>query len=104
MKWISPEECKGLIEAGTVEIIDVREPWEYEICHVGTVNIPMGTITSMVAELDKTKQFLLICKTGRRAEAVANLLERDHGFAEISIMEGGITAWYALQDPSYELY
>jgi rhodanese-related sulfurtransferase len=104
MKWISPEECKGLIAAGTVEIMDVREPWEYEICNVGSPNIPMGMITTVVAEFDKTKPFLIICKTGRRAEAVANLLERDHGFTDISVMEGGITAWYEVYDPSFELY
>jgi adenylyltransferase/sulfurtransferase len=104
MKWISPEECKELVTARTVELIDVREPWEYEICNIGHVNIPMGTITTAGSKLDKTKSYLIVCKTGRRAEAVANLLERDFGFSNISVLDGGITAWYALTDPSFELY
>lgn len=104
MKWISPEEWKTLAAAQTVELIDVREPWEYEICNIGHVNIPMGMITTVAAGFDKTKPYLIICKTGRRAEAVANMLERDYGFSDICVLEGGITAWYAATDPTYEIY
>lgn len=104
MKWISAEECQELIAAENVNIIDVRESWEYEICHIGSVHIPMAEIAGHVESLDKTGAYLIVCKTGRRAEAVANLLETDYGFSNLSVLEGGITAWYALTEPDFELY
>jgi rhodanese-related sulfurtransferase len=83
MKWISPEECQQLIGRSSIELIDVRENWEYEICHIASTHIPMHEITAV---------------------AVANLLESEHGFTDISVLEGGITAWYALTDPTFEIY
>jgi rhodanese-related sulfurtransferase len=104
MNRISAEECKHLLQAKAAEVIDVREAWEYNICHIGAPNVPMHTVTEAIASWDKTGKYVILCKTGKRAEAVANLLERDYGFTDISILEGGITAWYAAMDPTYEIY
>ena len=104
MKWITAEECKEIIANEEMQLIDVRENWEYEIFHVASTHIPMHTVPSELISLDKEKQYLIICKTGRRAEAVANLLESEYGFKQISVLEGGITAWFALTDPSFEIY
>ena len=104
MKWITPEECKVLLETEKTELIDVRENWEYEICHIDSRHVPMHSIPEAIASFDKEKPYLIVCKTGRRAEAVANLLESEYKFSNISVLEGGITAWYALTDPSFEIY
>jgi len=104
MKWISPEECQSLLETKTTELIDVRENWEYEICHIASKHIPMHTVPELMASMDRENPYLIVCKTGRRAEAVANLLESEYGFKNIAVLEGGITAWYALTDPSFEIY
>lgn len=104
MKWISPEECQQLMGSSPIELIDVRENWEYEICHIASTHIPMHEITAAVLSMDKEKPYLIVCKSGRRAEAVANLLESEHGFTDVSVLEGGITAWYALTDPTFEIY
>jgi rhodanese-related sulfurtransferase len=61
-------------------------------------------IPSITDTIDKSKKYIILCKTGRRAESVANLLECAHEFQDVSILEGGITAWYEIFEPTYELY
>ena len=87
-----------------MELIDVRENWEYDICHIASTHIPMHTIPEAIGTFDKERPYLIVCKTGRRAEAVANLLESEYNFKDVAVLEGGITAWYALTDPSFEIY
>lgn len=102
MKWVSPEQCQAL--EGTVTMIDVREPWEVAICSLNATAIPMHVIPTEAPKMDKNQSYVIVCKTGRRAEAVANFLEREFGFTDVAVMEGGITAWYALVQPTFELY
>lgn len=104
MKKMSTEDCKTLLAQGTVELIDIREPWEVAICSIGGTAIPMHEITEKVAELSAQKAYVIVCKTGRRAEAVANLLESEFHFSDVAILEGGITEWFAQTQPSYEMY
>jgi rhodanese-related sulfurtransferase len=104
MKKISVEECEQLLKEHAVEIIDVREPWEVEICEMGGKHIPMHEIVEKTTLLQPENAYVIVCKTGRRAEAVANLLEAEFKFEQIYLLEGGITEWYAKQQPSYEMY
>ncbi len=104
MKRISSHECQLILDNETAQLIDVRESWEVEICAIGGQFIPMHLISSEVSNLDKQKAYIILCKTGRRAEAVANLLEAEYGFEDISILSGGITEWFAVNDPSFEMY
>lgn len=102
MKWVSPEQCQSL--KGTATLIDVREPWEVAACSMEAMTIPMHAIPAEAPKLDKDQAYVIVCKTGRRAEAVANFLESEYGFTNVSVMEGGVTAWYALVQPTFELY
>jgi rhodanese-related sulfurtransferase len=104
MNRITPEACKQLIQNNEAELIDIREPWEVEICAIGGIKTPMHLIPSVADTMDKSKKYIILCKTGRRAESVANLLECAHEFQDVSILEGGITAWYEIFEPTYELY
>lgn len=104
MNFISSEACQQLIQANEVELIDVREPWEVEICAIGGTKIPMHQVPEIAESMDKSKKYVIVCKTGRRAESVANLLECGHGFEHILILEGGITSWYETFEPNFEMY
>lgn len=103
MNGISATELKDRLAAGTHLIVDIREPYEYEACNIGSKHIPMGEICSRVTELPLDKEIVIMCRSGKRAEAVANVLISDHSFSNISILQGGITAWKDEVDPTLDL-
>lgn len=74
-------------------ILDIRERYEYEFVNIQSINIPMAEVCSRLQELPKDKPVVLMCKSGNRASALANLLIVDYNFSNIFIMEGGITSW-----------
>jgi rhodanese-related sulfurtransferase len=103
MKGISASDLQELLNAGTHVVIDIREPYEYVACNIGSKHIPMGEICNRVSELPKDKELVIMCRSGKRAEAVANVLISDHGLSNVLILEGGITAWKEEIDPTLDL-
>jgi rhodanese-related sulfurtransferase len=85
-------------------VIDVREPYEYEICNIGSLNIPMSEIKTSYCNLPKDKHIAILCKSGKRASAVANLLITEYDFESISVISGGIDEWINKIDNSLEAY
>ena len=85
-------------------LLDVREPWETEICRVaGATLIPMRQIPERLAELPKDRHLLVMCHHGARSLNVTNYL-RTHGFTAVSNVAGGIAAWAELVDPTLARY
>ncbi len=76
-----------------VKLLDVREPFEYDIAHIkGVPLMPMNELASRFTELDPNSQLYLICKTGSRTlKAVEFLKERGYKYAKS--VKGGIDAW-----------
>ena len=87
-----------------IEILDVREPHEYEICRIeGSHLIPLGQIPHRVSELDTADTIVAHCHRGiRSAEAVKIL--RGLGFQKVKSLQGGIDAWSEKVDPSVPRY
>jgi rhodanese-related sulfurtransferase len=83
-----------------ITIIDIREPYEIEVCSIGCKNIPMAEIGNHTDELRSIEQVVLMCRSGKRAESVANWLESDFQLNNIIVMEGGIVQWKEQVDPS----
>ncbi|MDX1445711.1 rhodanese-like domain-containing protein [Lishizhenia sp.] len=105
MKTINVNDLKTLQQQQSPIIIDVRETYEYNICKIeGAVNIPMGEITERVDELEREEAVYVCCKSGKRAEAVCNLLITDYGFENLVLIEGGVEAYAKEIDNSLELY
>jgi rhodanese-related sulfurtransferase len=63
----------------------------------------MGEIAERHDEIPSDKDVVIMCQSGRRAEAVVNLLETEFHFPAVFVMEGGITNWIAQVDPSLKL-
>ena len=103
MELISPENCRQAIEKNEALIIDVRENYEYLNCNTGFLHIPMGEINERVKEIPSDRKIIIMCQSGRRAEAVANLLETEYKMLPIFIMEGGIIAWKEQIDQTLQL-
>ena len=91
---MSPHELKRRMDAGEpFELIDVREPFEYEIARIdGAKLIPLGEITERLDELTGEQPIVVHCHSGMRSAQAARLLQQ-RGFANVYNLEGGIDAW-----------
>lgn len=104
---ITPAELQAKFDAGEeFELIDVREPHEYEIVNIkGAKLIPQDRILSgaALAELPQDKPIVLHCKSGARSAEALAALQRA-GFQDASHLGGGVLAWARQIDPSLPTY
>jgi adenylyltransferase/sulfurtransferase len=105
---MTPAEAKRRIEAGeAIELIDVREPFEYAICSLdGAELIPMNTIPERLGELDERaddKLLLLYCHHGIRSLNAVSWL-RGQGVENCQSLAGGIERWSVEVDPGVPRY
>lgn len=85
-------------------LLDVREPWEFEICKIeGSQLVPMRSIPERMGELDQTQQIVAICHHGARSAQVAAYLAQQ-GFGKLFNLQGGVAAWAAQVDPKMPTY
>lgn len=105
MQYITPVDLKSKLEAKEkVAVIDIRDEYELEICKMCAVHIPMAELTSRVDELDPNAFNVIVCRSGKRAEAAANLLSQEHNFKNAFVLEGGMLAWIENVEPHLEAY
>jgi rhodanese-related sulfurtransferase len=102
---ISPAEAKQRLGRGeNVMLVDVREPWEFEICQIaGAKLIPMGTIPANLQALDTDDEVICYCHHGMRSMDVAVWL-RGQGVARAKSLAGGIDRWSTEIDPNVPRY
>jgi rhodanese-related sulfurtransferase len=76
-----------------VVVIDVREPHEYMAGHIPAVPlIPMGEIAEYADEMDKEREYVIVCRSGQRSLNVARYFQ-ELGFEHVHNYEGGMLAW-----------
>ncbi len=102
---ISPHDLKRRMDAGErFELIDVREPFEYEIAQIdGAKLIPLGEIAERLDELKREQPIIVHCHSGMRSAQAVRLLQQ-RGFAKVYNLEGGIDAWSDQVDPNVPKY
>lgn len=106
---ISAADAAALLKNNNIEsktrLIDVREPFEYELAHVeGGELIPMGEVPARAhQELDPDERLLVLCHHGVRSMNVTVWL-RNQGFEQAQSVRGGIDAWAAEVDPTVPRY
>jgi adenylyltransferase/sulfurtransferase len=101
---ISVTELKRKMDAGeNINVLDVREPHEYEVANIGVRLVPLGELPQRLAEFDQNENFAIHCKTGGRSAKAVKLLQ-DAGFQNVYNVKGGITAWSEEIDPSIPTY
>lgn len=107
LRQMTVQQLQAALSAGEETrplMIDVREPWEWQLAHIeGSRHLPMGQIPSQAAELDKTHPTVVICHHGTRSLQVVAFLER-MGFANLHNLQGGIDAWARGVDPAVKRY
>jgi len=102
---ITPTQLAERLKAGNhLKIIDVREPYEWEISHIeGAQLIPLGTLAARMNELDSADEIVLQCRTGVRSLKALELLYTA-GFRKLKNLKGGINAWAREVDPRLPIY
>ena len=94
MKLVSPEEAlKAIAEQHKCILIDIREPYELNACKIDCLAIPMAEFTNRHSNYNSYEQVILMCQSGKRAEALANFLETEYNATNLYVLEGGINAW-----------
>jgi sulfur-carrier protein adenylyltransferase/sulfurtransferase len=101
---ITVKELKEKLDnGGGISVLDVREPYEYEVANIGARLIPLGELPERFVELDKDETLAIHCRTGARSARAVRLLQ-DAGFQEVYNVKGGIAAWSEEIDPSVPKY
>ncbi|MFQ5890477.1 MAG: molybdopterin-synthase adenylyltransferase MoeB [Gemmatimonadota bacterium] len=104
---IEVAQLKVLLEDGApVQILDVREPYEWEICNLGPQGarlIPEGELAERLRELDADGRLVVHCRSGGRSRKAVEFL-REFGFTNAVNLKGGILAWAREIDPEMKAY
>jgi rhodanese-related sulfurtransferase len=102
---VTPTDLKQRLDRGdNLLLIDVREPWEFDVCHIeGAKLIPMGQIPANIQSLDVDEDVVCYCHHGMRSLDVAVWL-RNQGVASAKSLAGGIERWSVEIDPKVPRY
>jgi adenylyltransferase/sulfurtransferase len=101
---ITVKDLKRRIDAGEdVFILDVREPYEYQIANIGGKLIPQNDVPQRLAEIDRDREIVVQCKSGGRSQRIAEFLKQS-GYPSVVNLAGGILAWSDEIDPKVQKY
>ena len=91
---VSPEWVRERLEAGEIELIDVREDYEWDAGRLaGARHLELQQVASEAGTIDKDKPVVFYCRVGSRSGMAASAFRRA-GYDAYSL-DGGITAWDA---------
>ena len=90
---ITPSQLESMLAAADPPLVlDVREPWELEICRIdGAREIPMTSLPQRLQELPRERTIAVVCHAGARSHMVAEWLLAQ-GYEAVSVA-GGTNAW-----------
>lgn len=87
-----------------IQLIDVREPFEYEIVNINGQLIPQNEVLEHVDEISSKYKVVIHCRSGKRSADVIEDLQEKYNFQNLYNLEGGILAWADKIDPSLPKY
>jgi adenylyltransferase/sulfurtransferase len=101
---ITVQELKQRRDAGEdVFVLDVREPYEYQIANIGGTLIPQGQVPQRLNEIDRNREIVVQCRSGGRSQRIAEFLAQQ-GYPNVKNLSGGILAWADQIDPTVQKY
>jgi adenylyltransferase/sulfurtransferase len=101
---ITVNELKQRIDAGEdLFILDVREPFEYQIANIGGKLIPQNEVPQRLSEIDRDREIIVHCKAGGRSQRIAEYLKQS-GYPDVVNVAGGILAWSSEIDSTVPKY
>src|SRR5690606_17235006 len=104
MKEITVQEFKEMKDQQVeFQLIDVREPFEYEVSNLQGINIPLSGVVIEAEKIRKDIPVVVQCRSGKRSAQAIMLLEQQ-GYTNLSNLAGGILAWKEAFDPELDVY
>jgi len=101
---ITVKELKQRMDAGDdVFLLDVREPYEYQIANLGAKLIPQNDVPKRLDEIDRQREIVVHCRSGQRSQRIAEYLAQQ-GYPKVKNLAGGILAWADEIDPKMQKY
>lgn len=95
MKFVSVKDLDSMMsENKDIQIVDVREDYEFEDENIGGDNIPLNDILNHTDRIARNKPVVFCCKTGKRSAAMAHTLERKFGLDNLFTLEGGLENYF----------
>ena len=105
MKEITVSELKELMDnKEDFQLIDVREPHEFDIANLNGELIPLSQIPQALDKIEKDKKVVIHCRSGARSGQAVKYLESQLGHSELYNLKGGILAWADEIDNSMSKY
>jgi rhodanese-related sulfurtransferase len=104
MQRFSAQQLAAYLQHNQPQLIDVREPWEFEICHLpGSILLPMRQVPTNLEIFQATEESVIICHHGIRSLQVANFLALQ-GIQNTINLDGGVEAWARYVDLDMPTY
>jgi rhodanese-related sulfurtransferase len=101
---MSAPELEAHLQTASPLLLDVRESWEFDICHIdGSINIPMGQLPQRLHELGSADEVIVICHHGVRSRQVIWFLQQQ-SLGNLVNLEGGVDAWARSVDADMPVY
>jgi len=101
---LTVKELKQRLDAGEdVFVLDVREPYEYQIANIGAKLIPQNDVPKRLDEIDRNREIVVQCRSGQRSQRIAEYLAQQ-GYGNVKNLAGGILAWADEIDPKMQKY
>ena len=105
IKEITSRELYDMqVRGEDIQIIDVREPHEYQIANMGGQLIPLATVSANADKIDRNKKVIVHCKMGGRSAKAIHELEEKFGFTNLYNLKGGILGWIDEVQPELTKY
>lgn len=104
MQRFSARQLADYLKEHKPRLIDVREPWEFDICHLQNSKlVPMGQVPARLQLFHESPEYVIICHHGIRSLQVINFLAH-HGIQNTINLDGGVDAWAREIDLTMPLY
>lgn len=104
-KELSVQELKGwLEEKEDIQLIDVREAYEFDIANIGGELMPLKELEQHINRIVSERKVVVHCRSGKRSAEAIRLLEEKFGFRNLYNLKGGILAWAEEIDPDMAKY
>ena len=105
MKEITVQQLKEKLDnKEDIQVIDVREEYEYDIANIGAELIPLATVLENADKISKDKPVVIHCKSGMRSASAILNLESRFGFTNLYNLKGGILAYAREVDHTLSTY
>jgi rhodanese-related sulfurtransferase len=105
LKEITARELYEMqVNGEPLQIIDVREPHEYDIVNIGAELIPLSVVSNHADNISRDKKVILHCKVGGRSAKAIRELEEKYGFTNLYNLKGGILSYIEEVDPQLTKY